>query len=152
MAAIIEYSAQYKAVFKAINLEWLEHYQLLETHDVEVLDEPGKYILDGGGHIYLAKEGEEIVGSAAIINTGDGVFELAKMAVAPLHRGKGLSRLLIEKCLEKARQLGVKKLILYSNSQLQTAIALYTKYGFIHIPLGESPFITADVKMELSLL
>ena len=151
MADIIEYSAQYHNEFKTLNLEWLEHYHLLETHDVEVLDEPEKYILDGGGFIYLAKEGDEIVGSAAIINMDDGVFELAKMAVAPLHRGKGLSRLLIATCIDKARQLQAKKIVLYSNSQLKTAIALYEKYGFKHIPLADSPFVTADVKMELSL-
>ena len=72
----------------------------------------------------------------------------AKMSVAPAFRGRGISKLLIEQCLQKAREIKVGKLILYSNSQLQTAIRLYTKYGFQHVPVIGTPFVTADVKME----
>jgi GNAT superfamily N-acetyltransferase len=81
----------------------------------------------------------------------DGVYELVKMAVSPLHRGKGISKILMEYCLDKARELKAQKIILFSNSQLKTAIALYEKYGFRHVPVDDSPFVTADVKMELSL-
>jgi GNAT superfamily N-acetyltransferase len=73
------------------------------------------------------------------------------MAVAPSARGKGISRLLMEQCLGKAKQLNAICILLYSNSQLKTAIALYEKYGFKHIPVTDSPFVTADVKMELYL-
>lgn len=132
-------------------MHWLEQYQLVEEYDLEVLNNPQKKIIDGGGHIYLAVEDGVLAGSAAIIFVEEGVYELAKMAVAPVYRGRGLSRLLIEKCLEKARLLGAKTVILYSNSQLTTAIALYEKYGFRHVALEDSPFVTADVKMELSL-
>lgn len=132
-------------------MHWLEQYQLLEEYDLEVLNNPQKKIIDGGGHIYLAIEDDVLAGSAAIIFVEEGVYELAKMAVAPGYRGRGLSRLLIEKCLEKARLLGAKTVMLYSNSQLTTAIALYEKYGFRHVALEDSPFVTADVKMELSL-
>ncbi len=132
-------------------MHWLEQYQLVEEYDLEVLNNPQKKIIDGGGHIYLAVEDGVLAGSAAIIFVEDGVYELAKMAVAPAYRGRGLSRLLIEKCLEKARLLGAKTVMLYSNSQLTTAIALYEKYGFRHVALEDSPFVTADVKMELSL-
>jgi GNAT superfamily N-acetyltransferase len=151
MFEIIDYLPQYHEDFKRLNMEWLEQYQLVEDYDLEVLADPQKKILDGGGYIYLAKCGDVIAGSAGIINEGGGVFELAKMAVAPAFRGKGLSRLLIEKCLNKARQLNAKSVMLYSNSQLKTAISLYEKYGFKHIPNIDSPLLTADVKMELSL-
>jgi len=151
MFEIIDYLPQYHEDFKRLNMEWLEQYQLVEEYDLEVLADPQKKIFDGGGHVYLAKYGDVIVGSAGIINEGNGVFELAKMAVAPAYRGKGLSRLLIEKCLHKARQLQAKSVMLYSNSQLKTAISLYEKYGFNHIPNIDSPLVTADVKMELSL-
>jgi len=151
MTEIIEYTAQYHPSFKQLNLQWLEQYHLLETHDVEVLDEPEKYILAGGGLIYLALENGQVVGSAALIHMGGGEFELAKMAVAPAYRGRGISRALMDKCLSQAGTLQAKKVILYSNSQLKAAIALYEKYGFKHVPVIDSPFVTADVKMELSL-
>ncbi len=148
---IIEYSAQYYDDFKRLNMEWLEKYQLIEEYDLEVLNDPQKKILGPGGYICLAKEGDVIIGSAALIKVEDGIFELAKMAVAPQHRGKGTSRVLIETCINKARHMGAKSIMLYSNSQLKTAIGLYEKYGFRHLPVIDSPFVTADVKMELSL-
>jgi len=146
---LILYEDQYAAIFKSLNLEWLDKYNLTESHDLEVLDDPRGTILNNGGIIYLAKAGDEIVGSAALIKEPNDVYELAKMAVTPAWRGKGISRLLIEKCLETARSWNAKKIMLYSNSQLQTALKLYEKYGFRHVPVENAPFLTADVKMEL---
>jgi ribosomal protein S18 acetylase RimI-like enzyme len=73
------------------------------------------------------------------------------MAVAPAFRGKGISKMLIEKCLNKARELNAQKIFLYSNSQLIPAITLYKKYGFVHVDASNSPLLTADIKMELIL-
>jgi ribosomal protein S18 acetylase RimI-like enzyme len=57
----------------------------------------------------------------------------------------------METCLNKAKELGVKKLVLFSNHQLKMALGLYEKYGFRHVEVKDSPFETADVKMELIL-
>ena len=146
---IIEYDEKYHTVFKDLNLEWLDKYNLTESHDLMVLDDPKGTILDRGGFIWLAKAGEEIVGSAALMNEGHGIFELAKMCVSKAWQGKGISKILIETCLEKAKEIGVKKLTLFSNHQLQTALRLYEKYGFRNVEVKDSPFATADVKMEL---
>jgi putative acetyltransferase len=148
---LILYEDQYAADFRRLNLEWLEKYNLTEAADLEVLDDPRGTILNGGGVIYLARIGNEIVGSAALIKEHDNIYELAKMAVSPAWQGRGISRVLIEKCLEAAHEFKAKKIILFSNSQLQTALKLYEKYGFIHVPVEDSPFVTADVKMELNL-
>ena len=151
MIEIIPYSDEYAAVFKVLNLEWLDKYNLTESHDLLILNDPRGTIIDNGGVIFLAKSGDEIVGSAAIINEDHGIFELAKMTVATAFQGKGISKLLLEKCLEAAKERNAKKLILFSNSQLQTAISLYKKYGFKHVDITDAPFLTADIKMELSL-
>jgi putative acetyltransferase len=148
---IIPYAAQYESDFKSLNLEWLDHYHLTESHDLMVLDDPQGTIMDKGGAIYLAEWGGQIVGSAALMKEHEGVYELAKMAVTEEFRGKGISKLLIEKCLEKARELKAKKVTLFSNHQLLTAISLYEKYGFRHVEVKDSPFETADVRMELVL-
>ena len=146
---IIDYDEKYHSDFKKMNLEWLDKYNLTESHDLIVLDDPKGTILDHGGFIWLAKAGDEIVGSAALINEGHGIFELAKMSVTKDWQGKGIGKILIEICLKKAKQIGVKKLILFSNHQLQTALKLYEKYGFKNVEVKDSPFETADVKMEL---
>jgi len=152
MISIIPYQPEHAAIFKELNMEWLVKYNLLEPPDLLALDNPQEHIVDPGGALFLAQaDTGEIVGSAGLIHEGNGVFELAKMAVAAAYRGKGISKLLIEKCIEKAKNLGAKKLYLVSNSQLTTAVALYEKYGFKHVPLVDLHYVTADVKMELDL-
>lgn len=151
MIEIIEYSDEYAADFRQINQEWLELYNLMEEYDLAVLNNPRGTIIDGGGVIYLARANKEIIGTAALINEHEGVYELAKMGIVPGWRGKGISKLLIEQCLTKAKELGARKIILFSNDQLKTALALYERYGFKHIDVTDSPFATANVKMELML-
>jgi putative acetyltransferase len=148
---IIAYRKEHHAVFKHLNLEWLDYYHLTESHDLMILDDPEGTIINRGGFIWLAEVDGKVVGSLGLMKEHDGVYELVKMAVMADHHGKGISKLLIEKCLHKARELGATKLILFSNHQLQRAIGLYEKYGFRHIPVENSPMETADVKMELIL-
>lgn len=151
MIELISYTEEYAADFKRINLEWLDKYHLTEEPDRRILDDPKKAILDSGGVIYLAKANDTIIGSVALINEHDGVYELAKMTVIPEWQGKGIGNLLIEKCLSKAYELEAKKIILFSNHQLQAALRLYLKYGFKNVEVTDSPFRTADVRMELML-
>jgi GNAT superfamily N-acetyltransferase len=148
---IIPYSNEHQSIFKLMNLEWLDAYHLTESHDLMVLNDPNGTILDRGGVIYLAKSNDEIVGSAALMKEHDEVYELAKMAVRKEYRGKGISKFLLEKCIGKAKDLKAKKITLFSNHQLKTALGLYEKYGFKHVEVRDSPFETADVKMELIL-
>jgi putative acetyltransferase len=151
MITIIPYTSTHAADFKRLNLAWLDQYHLTESHDLMVLDDPQGTIINRGGCIFLAADDEQIVGSAALMKEHEGVYELAKMTVDPAFRGQGISRMLMDACLEQAKLYGAEKLILFSNSQLQTAIALYAKYGFQHVPVVDTPFETADVKMELKL-
>jgi|SRR5215470_11278809 len=149
MIEIIIYSEQYAGDFRELNLEWLNRYDLAESHDLEIINDPQKTILDRGGVIYLAKSGAKIIGTAGLVTAGEGVFELVKMAVSPAFQGRGVAKMLLEKCLDTARKLKARKIFLYSNSQLTPAITLYKKYGFTHIDASNSPYATADVKMEL---
>ncbi|MBN8673934.1 MAG: GNAT family N-acetyltransferase [Chitinophagales bacterium] len=151
MIELITYENKYQPDFKRLNLEWLDKYNLTESHDLEVLNDPERTVIARGGCIFLAKEGEEIIGTAGLWKESEEEYELVKMTVAPAYRGKGISKLLLERCLSAARELGAEKIILYSNSQLKTALGLYEKYGFHHVPVTGAPFLTADVKMELSL-
>jgi len=146
---IIGYDEKFHADFKRMNLEYLDKYNLTESHDMIILDNPEETVIGRGGFLWLAKAGEEIVGTVGIMPEGHGIFELIKMCVAESWRGKGISKLLMETCLQKVKELGGEKLFLFSNHQLQTALKLYTKYGFKNVEVTDSPFETADVKMEL---
>jgi GNAT superfamily N-acetyltransferase len=146
---IIAYDDVFKSDFRRINLEWLDKYNLTESHDLMVLDDPRGTILNRGGFIWLANSNEGIIGSAALMKEHDDVYELAKMAVTDGYRGRGIGKKLIQTCLAKAREIHAKKLTLFSNHQLQAALKMYEQHGFRHVEVKDSPFATADIKMEL---
>lgn len=148
MIEIIEYQDQYAGDFKRINLEWLDKFNLTEDPDLLMLNKPRETILKPGGAIFLAKTKDEIIGSAALLNGHDGLYELAKMTVIPSWQGRGISKALLEKCLDRATLLGARKIVLFSHHKLEAALQLYTNYGFVHVAVTDSPFATADIKME----
>ena len=88
---IIAFEPRYAADFKRLNLEWLERHFRVEPIDVQVLSLP-QDLLDSGGVIWLARQGDEIIGCCALIAKGDGAYELSKMAVTAAARGRGVGR------------------------------------------------------------
>ena len=151
MALIIDYEEQYHKDFQRLNLEWLEKFNLVESHDLEVLNHPYENVIDPGGFLFLLKDDDAVIGTAGVFKTNDKEYELIKMSVAPEHRGKKFGDMLLEKCTTKAKEINASKLILFSNSNLQTAIRLYERFGFKHVEVIDAPFKTADIKMELEL-
>ncbi|HEV7782952.1 MAG TPA: GNAT family N-acetyltransferase [Chitinophagaceae bacterium] len=149
MINLVNYEDKYQPDFKRLNMEWLEKYNLVETHDLEILDDPKDTVLNNGGAIFLVMDDDKVIGTAGLWKENDSEYELIKMAVDPVYRGQGISKLLLDRCLEEARKKNAKKIFLYSNSQLKTALKLYEQYGFKHVEVIDAPFLTADVKMEL---
>src|SRR5690349_11008573 len=94
---IILYEDRYHEDFSRLNLEWLDKFNLTESHDLMVLDNPRGIVIDGGGIIYLAKMGDEIVGTLGLLKTGEGEYELIKMAVTTAWQGRGIGKMLMEK-------------------------------------------------------
>jgi putative acetyltransferase len=151
MIEIVSYQRKYQPDFKRLNLEWLDRYNLTEAYDLEILNNPNEKVIDGGGCIFLAMDGEQVVGTAGLAKEQEGIYELIKMAVDIAWRGRGISKILLDYCIEEAKKLKAEKIFLFSNSQLLTALKLYEKYGFRHVEVTDSPMLTADVKMELLL-
>ncbi|KAM9973078.1 hypothetical protein ACTFIR_012452 [Dictyostelium discoideum] len=148
---IINYQECHQKDLKKLSYEWLEKYVSIEPIDEEMLNNPKSFILDGGGHIFMAQYGEdnEIVGTVSLIRVDDKTFELAKLAVTEKYQGLKLGQHLMEHCLNVAKQQGATKVILYTNQKLTKAIGLYKKFGFIEIPLNNNKYIESDLKMEL---
>lgn len=148
---ILPYDMQYAADYKRLNLDWIEKYFIVEEHDVEQLDNPNEYIISKGGFIFFAKYNDEIVGTCALIKTGDREYELAKMAVAESARGKHIGKLIGLAVIEQAKIAGAKRIWLESNRILTTALNLYNRLGFTEIPITNTPYARADIRMELWL-
>ena len=148
---IIDYLPKYNFYFEKFNKAWLEEHFTVEPIDEWVLGNPKEAILDLGGKIYFAEYKGKIIGTVALKWIEPSVLELTKMAVDKEFRGSGAGKLLCETAIEKANELGAEKLILYSQTSLAPAIAIYRKYGFQEVPLEKGKYARADIKMELAL-
>lgn len=135
--------------FRDLNIEWLENYFYVETHDADLLNNCKELIIDQGGYIFFYKEGDAILGTFALIKISDSIFELGKMAVTPKARGKGIGQQLMQFCIGFAKNKKWKKLILYSNTKLENSIYIYRKFGFKDIKMEEiKPYSRGNIKME----
>jgi len=148
---IVDYIPSMQPAFRQLNEEWITKYFRMEEGDYKALDHPQEYILDKGGHIFMALYKGEPLGTCALIPMGDGGFELAKMAVSPRAQGLGIGFLIGQACIDKARSRGARRVYLESNTTLKPAINLYHKLGFRKVAGPPSPYERCNIQMELVL-
>jgi DNA-binding MarR family transcriptional regulator len=139
------------AAFQRLNYAWIKRYFTIEDSDRAALDNAKEKILERNGAILLAVLGGEYVGAVALVPVDAQTVELAKMAVSDKAQGKHVGLRLGQAAIEKARQMGMKRVYLESNTQLAPAINLYYKLGFTRLPNFTSPYQRADIAMELFL-
>lgn len=146
---IIPYHPEHQRCFEKLNRDWIEKYFWMEPIDFEVLSKPDEHILNQGGFIFMAHYENEIAGTVALKFVAPGVYEFTKMAVDEKFQGLKIGKQLAIAAIEKAKEKAAQKIILYSNTKLVTAIALYRKLGFKEIQL-DGPYKRSNIKMELS--
>ncbi len=145
---IIPFASHHRSAFKALNIAWLTKYFVVEPIDEEILSAPDN-ILQSGGHIFMARHGDNIVGTCSLLNAGNRQFELSKMAVDEQFQGMGIGRQLLEAAVQRYRDYPDHELFLETNSLLQPAINLYESVGFRHAPRPDGPshYARANVYM-----
>ena len=152
MVTIVPFEEKYAVDFRKLNIEWLQEYFRLESYDEYQLAHPVEEIVDKGGYIFLAKDDQQIVGTAALMKETDVSFELTKMSVTKKSQGKGISKMLMDACFRLAKDKKWDRLFLYSNTKLVPAIQLYRRYGFKEVELEtNSHYSRTNIKMELKL-
>lgn len=148
---IINYNNKYHHQFKNINLHWLNKYELYEKADDALLNYPNEFIKNGAT-IFLAYLDNKIVGTICINPINDNSVEILKFAVLDGYKGLGIGTQILQSALNFCKENGFKTIVLESSSKLQQALRLYEKFGFKHIEIKDTHFITADIKMELKLI
>ncbi|HZA99346.1 MAG TPA: GNAT family N-acetyltransferase [Gemmatimonadales bacterium] len=149
---VVPYREEFRAAFEQLNREWIEQYFELEEADRELFSDPEGTILTRGGQIFFVLAGSDVVGTCAVLRHGADVCEIAKMAVAPQARRRGLGDLLMEVAVQYGRESGARRLIIVSNTVLEPAIRLYRKHGFIPVPLSaDDRYQRANIRLEREL-
>jgi ribosomal protein S18 acetylase RimI-like enzyme len=148
MAEIVTYQERWREAFERLNRAWIETYFTLEDADREIFADPAGKILAPGGEIFFVVEGDEVLGTCAVLPHSAEVHEIAKMAVAPEARGRGLGDLLMGACVAYSRAAGVREIVIVSNTRLQPAIRLYQKHGFVRVSFeDDGRYARADIKL-----
>ncbi|WP_080754911.1 GNAT family N-acetyltransferase [Clavibacter michiganensis] len=108
----------------ALALYPAENYHAL---DVAALERPGVTFL-------VAREDGRALGTAAVVDGGDGSAELKRVFVTDAARGLGVGRALLVAVEERARSLGAHLMRLETGLPQTAAIALYERGGYRHVP------------------
>jgi GNAT superfamily N-acetyltransferase len=96
------------------------------------------------GRMYLLRDGEDAVGVGTLRRLDGEAAEIHRMYVSPAWRGRGASRLLLERLLGDARAMGCAEVRLRSLKSLTPAHALYRSAGFAEMPADGTDGLPGD--------
>lgn len=148
---IVDYRTEHQPYFEKLNRAWIEKDFVMEEHDTLPLTKPEEQLILPGGAVIIAEYNGVVAGVAGLKKVDEFTYEFTKMAVDENYRRRGIAEQICLAAFRKAKAFGAKTVILYSNSTLKPAIAMYEKLGFRHIPVGDSVYERSDVKMTISI-
>lgn len=117
----------------------------------DLRDIPGFY-QQRTGNFWLAYVGDDLAGTIAIKDVGEGICALRKMFVKQEYRGKerGIAAALMRTLLDWARDRGVKEIFLGTVDVYHAAHRFYEKSGFTEVARQDVPdsvpLMDVDVK------
>ncbi|RAY12563.1 GNAT family N-acetyltransferase [Actinomadura craniellae] len=90
--------------------------------------------IDPEATFLVARIGREPVGCAGLLPLGPRMAEVTRMYVRPIHRGQGISRLLLARVEDLAREREVRRLRLETGDLQPESIGLYQSAGYTRVP------------------
>lgn len=101
-----------------------------------------RHALDLGGlsrpgvRVWVAVDGDDLVGTVALARIADGHEELKSMRTDPRRRGQGIGTVLLRHAVQRARAGGATRISLETGSMdfFAPARALYRRHGFTQCP------------------
>lgn len=96
---------------------------------------------DGGGEFWVALDGEDVVGTIALLDIGHGQAALRKMFVRASHRGAahGVAQALLDTLIDTGRTRGIGEVWLGTTSRFLAAHRFYEKNGFTTVDPSALP-------------
>ncbi|MBZ5678575.1 MAG: GNAT family N-acetyltransferase [Acidobacteriia bacterium] len=122
-----------------------------QNFDKELAGLPGDYA-PPDGRLLLAEFEGQLAGCVALHKLEADICEMKRLYLRPEFRGKGLGRILADRIMTEARQIGYRRMRLDTvEPVMKDAVAMYRKLGFKEIaPYCANP-IAGAMYMELEL-
>ena len=122
-----------------------------QNFEQELAGLPGHYA-PPDGRLLLAEYEGRLAGCVALHEWENGICEMKRLYLRPSFRGKGLGRVVAEKIIAEAREIGYQRVRLDTIEPLmKDAVEMYRKLGFREIaPYRPNP-IAGAMYMELQL-
>ena len=109
----------------------------------ELEELPGKYAPPDGA-LLLAINDQHAVGCVALRRWSATDAEMKRLYIQPAYRHLGTGRALAQCIVERARELGYRRMVLDTLDSMQGAQALYRSLGFVSIePYYDNPLPAA---------
>ena len=112
---------RFEALVARIAADFIERFDA-KREDCWIAERDGANV----GSVFLVKARDEATG--AVI---EDVAQLRMLLVEPAARGLGLGGRLVDECTRFARRTGYRKIVLWTNSSLLAARAIYRKAGYV---------------------
>ena len=142
MVRVVEFETKYQdEVVRLIVQIQHDEFEIAITADdqPDLMSVPAFY-QTGNGNFWMALEGEEVVGTIALLDIGNDEAALRKMFVAPAYRGAtGVGKRLLTTLMEWAQSKGVRKIYLGTTEKFLAAHRFYEKNGFSLIGKDQLP-------------
>ena len=108
---------------------WLGIDLCFQDFEREMQELPGAYA-PPAGRLYLAWVGEQLSGCIALRPHDTQSGEMKRLYLRPEFRGHSLGRILAERIIADAREIGYQRILLDTLPMMQSAQAMYAKLGF----------------------
>ncbi len=122
-----------------------------QNFDKELASLPGDYA-PPEGRLLLAQYEGQLAACVALHKLDADICEMKRLYLRPQFRGKGLGRILADRIIAEARQIGYRRMRLDTvEPVMKDAVAMYRRIGFREIaPYCKNP-IAGALYMELLL-
>ena len=122
-----------------------------QSFDKELAGLPGDYA-PPQGRLLLAECQGQLAGCVALHELEGDISEMKRLYLRPAFRGKGLGRVLAERIIAEARQIGYRRMRLDTvEPVMKDAVGMYRKLGFREIDAYRANPNPGTLYMELKL-